>query len=283
MVRNFRKPLIIFSPKILLRLPVNPDNYMALLSWYGLCSNRLLHQVLQRWLLVQHFIQFCLISVQVLGSEFALCVYMCLGCPFGPNRVQRVIFCSGKHYYALDGYRKEKKINNVAIIRLEVGQSAAALPSFDFSLSSALVSLPFGPSLPGVGKVQECYWLVTKLWRYWTCNAVTALEWVWSQEEPANKGPWTFIQPRFAQQLGCKVGRPQFQMFDFKMFSMQLSLVSRKPYAASAVGVTKIHHEEVKNLLSDTFSWVFQCLRAAPIVIACMRQINALPLLVKEG
>lgn len=29
-----------------------------------------------------------------------------------------------------------------------------------------------------------------------------ALEFVWSQEEPENMGPWTFIQPRFAKQLG---------------------------------------------------------------------------------
>ena len=37
------------------------------------------------------------------------------------------------------------------------------------------------------------------------------------------------------------------------MYTIQLSLVSRVPYAASAVGVTKIHRQEVKQLLLDTF------------------------------
>ena len=34
--------------------------------------------------------------------------------------VRRVILCSGKHYYALDAYRKEKGLTNTALIRLEV-------------------------------------------------------------------------------------------------------------------------------------------------------------------
>ena len=34
----------------------------------------------------------------------------------------------------------------------------------------------------------------------------------------------------------------------------QLSLVSRVPYAASAVGVANIHKQEVEQLLLDTFS-----------------------------
>ena len=34
--------------------------------------------------------------------------------------MKRVILCSGKHYYALDAYRKANNIQNVAIIRIEV-------------------------------------------------------------------------------------------------------------------------------------------------------------------
>ena len=36
--------------------------------------------------------------------------------------VQRVILCSGKHFYALDAHRKEKGLNDVALIRLEVSE-----------------------------------------------------------------------------------------------------------------------------------------------------------------
>ena len=35
-------------------------------------------------------------------------------------RVMRVVFCSGKHYYALDNYRMKQQIRDTAIIRLEV-------------------------------------------------------------------------------------------------------------------------------------------------------------------
>ena len=38
------------------------------------------------------------------------------------------------------------------------------------------------------------------------------------------------------------------------IISTQLSLVSRVPYAAPAVGVAKIHQQEAKQLLQDTFS-----------------------------
>jgi hypothetical protein len=30
-------------------------------------------------------------------------------------------------------------------------------------------------------------------------------EFVWSQEEPQNMGPWPFVAPRFERQLACKV------------------------------------------------------------------------------
>ena len=36
-------------------------------------------------------------------------------------------------------------------------------------------------------------------------------------------------------------------------FILQLSLASREPCAATAVGVAKVHQEEAKKLLLDTF------------------------------
>ena len=31
------------------------------------------------------------------------------------------------------------------------------------------------------------------------------VEYIWSQEEPQNMGPWGFVEPRFRRQLGYKV------------------------------------------------------------------------------
>lgn len=33
----------------------------------------------------------------------------------------------------------------------------------------------------------------------------SSIEFIWSQEEPQNMGPWSFVAPRFEKQLACKV------------------------------------------------------------------------------
>lgn len=40
-------------------------------------------------------------------------------------------------------------------------------------------------------------------------------EFVWSQEEPQNMGPWSFVAPRFEKQLACKVRRTKKSCFYF--------------------------------------------------------------------
>ena len=86
-------------------------------------------------------------------------------------------------------------------------------------------------------------------------------EFIWSQEEPQNMGPWSFIEPRFRRQLGCKVwsflpkggrrgGRQQYCPF---VFTVQLSFVGRNPSAPPAVAVSKVHSAEAQKLLTDTF------------------------------
>jgi 2-oxoglutarate dehydrogenase complex dehydrogenase (E1) component-like enzyme len=45
-------------------------------------------------------------------------------------RVKRVILCSGKHFYALDAYRREKGLRNTALIRLEVTKSKRTLAKY---------------------------------------------------------------------------------------------------------------------------------------------------------
>ena len=86
-----------------------------------------------------------------------------IGAPkVGPNeKVERVIFCSGKVYYDLLNYRETQKITDAALIRIEQLYPLAE------SKLRALVK-PFAKA--------------------------TTL--VWCQEEPQNMGGWTFMEPR---------------------------------------------------------------------------------------
>uniref|UniRef100_H2Y7C1 2-oxoadipate dehydrogenase complex component E1 n=1 Tax=Ciona savignyi TaxID=51511 RepID=H2Y7C1_CIOSA len=88
MLRNFRKPLIVASPKILLRLPAASSHIKEFESG-------------------THFLP-------VIGDTSAQ----------SPQTVKKVILCSGKHYYALEDQRKklsqnDKDLKNVAIVRVE--------------------------------------------------------------------------------------------------------------------------------------------------------------------
>lgn len=117
--RDFRKPLIIPTPKSLLRYR------HCISSFEDLQEGTMFQKVIpDRDELVSH------------------------------DQVRRVVFCTGKVYYDLWNYRTEKKINDVAIVRVE------QLAPFPFDL---------------VGQQAALY-----------KNA----EVVWVQEEPQNYGAW---------------------------------------------------------------------------------------------
>ena len=40
------------------------------------------------------------------------------------SEIKKVLLCSGKHFYALDSYRKAQGIKDTAIVRIEVGGSS---------------------------------------------------------------------------------------------------------------------------------------------------------------
>ncbi|CAG8435886.1 6888_t:CDS:10 [Diversispora eburnea] len=63
-------------------------------------------------------------------------------------------------------------------------------------------------------------------------------EFIWCQEEPQNNGAYTFMEPRLNQLLSP---------------GKKLKYVGRPPSAAPAVGVSKWHHQEIKNILNDIF------------------------------
>ncbi|KAM7002631.1 2-oxoadipate dehydrogenase complex component E1 [Tautogolabrus adspersus] len=166
MIRNFRKPLIVAGPKMLLRFSGAVSSLAELAP----------------------------------GTSFRPVI----GDPsVSAESVQKVVLCSGKHYYALLKQRETSAANqSTALIRVE-----------------ELCPFPLEA-------------LQQELTKY-----TNAKEFVWSQEEPENMGPWSFVAPRFEKQLACK-----------------LRLVSRPALPAPAVGIGTLHHQQQEAILTTSFS-----------------------------
>ena len=141
MVRNFRKPLIVMSPKSLLR------HKEAVSTMAELAAGKF---------------------QTVIGDAD----------PLVAGNVRRVVVCSGKVYYDLAAYRREQKIADIAIIRLE---QQYPFPHTDFKREVA---------------------------RY-----PNATEVVWCQEEPQNQSAWYRLRAYMRADIGDKqvlayAGRP---------------------------------------------------------------------------
>ncbi len=83
-----------------------------------------------------------------------------------PKATRRVLLCTGKVYYDLLAARRERKANDVAILRVE-----QLYPLSDVELEAALC--PFAASVPVF----------------------------WVQEEPRNMGAWVFMRMRLGKKL----------------------------------------------------------------------------------
>lgn len=166
MIRNFRKPLIVVGPKTLLRFSG------AVSSLAELAPGTSFSPVLG--------------DASVSGES-----------------VQKVVLCSGKHYYAL----------------LKQREASAATQSTALLRVEELCPFPLEALQQELGKYPN------------------AKEFIWSQEEPQNMGPWSFVAPRFEKQLACK-----------------LRLVSRPALPAPAVGIGTLHHQQQEAILNATFS-----------------------------
>jgi 2-oxoglutarate dehydrogenase E1 component len=92
------------------------------------------------------------------------------GIPGVPEDIERVVFCSGKVFYDLHGYRNEQKIDNTALIRIE------QLYPFHEEMLKELVA-PYR----------------------------NATKWVWCQEEPLNMGAWSYIGARLQDAVDGRV------------------------------------------------------------------------------
>jgi 2-oxoglutarate dehydrogenase E1 component len=130
--RDFRKPLIVMTPKSLLRhkLAVSPVDHLTVGRFHDVLDD-----------------------------------------PAAPDRVRRVLFCSGKVYYDLIAKRAEiGSEREVAVIRLE----------------------------------QLYPWPADEL-RSVVERYRSAREWAWVQEESQNMGAWTFVAPRLQELMGLNV------------------------------------------------------------------------------
>ncbi|MGH6990390.1 MAG: 2-oxoglutarate dehydrogenase E1 component [Stellaceae bacterium] len=140
--RNFRKPLIIMTPKSLLRSS----------------------EVASR--------------LDEMGPGTSFHRVICETDEIAPDdKIRRVVLCSGKVYFDLRHQRRERKIDDVAILRVE--------QLYPFPVKS----------------------LAAGLTRY--KNA----EIVWCQEEPQNMGAWNFVDRRIealAARLDIKATRPLY-------------------------------------------------------------------------
>ncbi len=87
-----------------------------------------------------------------------------------PEKIKRVILCSGKVYYDLLNYRAAEQIANAAIVRVE-----QLYPLAGTKLREALKPFPKTAKL------------------------------VWCQEESQNMGAWTFMEPRLWALFGRKI------------------------------------------------------------------------------
>ncbi len=130
LARPFRKPLVVMSPKSLLR---HPDCVSNLQDFVGETGFREL------------------IDDPMVG-------------PRSGKKVKRVLLCTGKIYYDLINHKKEKGIEDVAVVRLE-----------------QLYPLP-------ARQLKEIF------------SKYKDASYVWVQEEPSNMGAWQYINAIFLSQ-----------------------------------------------------------------------------------
>ncbi|AFZ83744.1 2-oxoglutarate dehydrogenase E1 component [Candidatus Kinetoplastibacterium blastocrithidii TCC012E] len=137
MIRQFRKPLVIFTPKSLLR---NKDAASPLSDFSDGAFK------------------------MVIGETDE---------SINAKLVKRILACSGKVYYDLLNARRDRSINNVAIIRIE-----QLYPFAHKSFETELQKYP------------------------------NATEVIWVQDEPQNQGPWSYIHHHLYENMsyGQKLG-----------------------------------------------------------------------------
>jgi len=122
--------------------------------------------------------------------------------PAPPKGARRLVLCSGKVYFDLVDHRKGEKIEDTAIVRIE-----QLYPLHEKKLQAAVAA---------VGTVEKI---------------------IWCQEESANMGPWSFMEPRLR-----------------KLFARDIAYAGRDASASTATGSHAIHELEQRQLIEQAFS-----------------------------
>jgi len=130
------------------------------------------------------------------------------------EKVDRLVFCTGKIYYELAAAREAMGLTNVAIVSVE--QIAP------FPFDRALEELKKYPNVP-VG------------------DGVTPGNVIWCQEEPKNMGAWFYIKPRLV--TTCREGLDA---------DVVIRYVGRRSSASPATGYAKLHAAEQESVVKET-------------------------------
>ena len=112
-----------------------------------------------------------------------------------PEKARKVLLCSGKIYYELAAERAANSIEDIAIVRIE---QLHPMPEY---------------------QLQQIY------------DRYTNASFYWVQEEPKNKGAWTYLL-RWEENI------------------KRLSLISRKASASPATGFSSIHKREQQDIIT---------------------------------
>lgn len=170
-LREFRKPLIVCSPKKLLRHPMCKSSVKDFVE-----TNRFQRLIDERDPSIK------------------------------PEKVTRLVFCTGQIYYDLVAERAAKKLDNVAIVTLE-----------------SLSPFPFD----GVKDMFVKYNKVDH------GDGVHPGNVVWCQEEPKNNGAWNYVKPRMVTTAREGIDTDTVIFY-----------AGRRAAASPATGLAKLHHME---------------------------------------
>lgn len=181
----FRKPLVLMTPKSLLRHPEAKSSFSEMMEGSENCQQITEFRHSNQF----RFSIFCFI---LSGTEFKRVIPEDGPASQSPSSVKKLIFCSGKVYYDLVKQRREKGLEKeIAITRLEQVSRTRGRNFICFRQASHLKLFmcwfqlsPFPFDLVK----EECA-------KYPNANLV------WTQEEHKNHGPWFYVQPRIQTAL----------------------------------------------------------------------------------